>query len=128
MWLKEAMSAIVLLAASVAHFLQCRPVTPSAPHTAQIFGGRRKILVRIVKVFPLPSLLRRWVSRVGRICSPLDEFREEFQSAWAIHSAAGAANLCHVSAVSQSFLAKGDPTRQLPSLFSQKSALRKGSV
>src|SRR5215472_9449438 len=114
MWLRDAMSAIVRLAASVAHARQWRPLIPSAPQSAQIFGGRRKILVRIVKVFPLPSLLRRRVSRVGSTCSPFAELREEFQRACATHSATGAASRRHVFAVSQSFLANGVAIRQFP--------------
>src|SRR2546422_5000411 len=68
---------------------------------------------------PLPSTLRRWVSRVGKMWSLRASLRTELHKVCATHSANGATARPHVGAVSESRAASGAINRQLPSRCSR---------
>jgi len=91
------------LDSSTAHDLQYRFFTPSAPQTSQIFDQRGNGFDLVAKVFPLPSLRRRWVRRVGKVGSLLADLQAERHKACATHSATGETARRQIGDVSLSF-------------------------
>jgi hypothetical protein len=91
------------LETSTAHDLQYLFFTPSAPQTSQILDQRGNGFDLIANVFPLPSLRRRCVRRVGKVDSLLADLPAELHKACAIHSATGETARRQIGDVSMSF-------------------------